>query len=351
MEILPYLLVLFLVILNIGVNTKTSNNIVFFVLFLFGAMRYNVGYDFPSYMHVIEYMPNYERFEIFERWLVNFAHNSFAQLFFIVNSFITVYFVKWGLERISPNMAVSALIFLCFPLLYTHSFSVIRFWSAVAIIFYASTWLFSGKWYVSLGLMFLAIGFHLSAIIGLLFIPLYYLKINRLLNICILLIGFICGKLVLNQILGGSMVENDFSDSLEHYAKAANTGNSMTKIPYFYLIIDLFALLAWKNNKGDEENRNVYQKISTYFNVGVSMIFLFSFDSTLSSRLCRPFLLYIIVLVPYYLMRYKKDFVSYRLLLGSAIIISSVLLIYIITIYNESIGKSEYLPYEVFFSM
>lgn len=346
MDILPYIILFLVVALNLFINTKGSNKIVFFILFIFSAIRYDVGYDYMSYYNTILFHPEYDRFELFESWFVRISNHYFIQLFYIINSFITVYCVKWGTERLSKNVSLSALIFLCFPLLYTHSFSVIRFWTAVSIVFLASSFLFNKKplWY--LALVILSIGFHKSAIVGLLFLPLFYLNISRIANIAILIVGFIGGQYVFGKIVGGVMPENDFSEALVMYAQRESS-NSMAKIPYLYLVIDIIGLLFWQKSKGAQ---NEYlNKIITFFNCGVAIIFLFSFDATLSSRLCRPFLLYIIILLPQILQKFKRNYGIYQISMVSTVCVCGTLLIYLVSIYNDSLGKSEYLPYRIFF--
>lgn len=170
LETIPYLLILSILIANLSINTKKSNNFCFLILFVFSAIRFNVGYDYMSYYNILKYHSDYDRFEFFEYILQQFSAKYYLPFFYIANSFITVYFVKWGVDKLSPNISVSAVAFLCMPLLYTHSFSIIRFWSAVAILFYASTFLKEKRWIVFSLLWLLSMGFHSSAIIGIIFI-------------------------------------------------------------------------------------------------------------------------------------------------------------------------------------
>lgn len=324
-------------------NTKKSNAICFFLLFLFSAFRYDVGFDYMAYLHLLKSHSACDRFEYFERALQQFSSEHYIPLFFIVNSFITVYFIKWGLEKISPNVSISAVAFLCLPLLFTHSFSIIRFWSAVSILFFASTFLKDGKWRIFIVLWLISIGFHSSAIIGILFLPLYYFRISKITNIIILILSFVGGEFVLSHILGTVMPENIFTDKLTHYANAASTGNSMTKLPYVYLALDILAMTFW--SKADTKEGVLRNKLITIFNIGVSFIFLFSFDTTLNSRLCRPFLVYIIVLIPIIFKCLSVR--SRRIALPAFTVFSCAMFMYTITIYNEGINKSEYLPYRI----
>lgn len=345
LDTIPYLIVLTVLLSNLAVNTKRSNSICFFILFIFSAIRYDVGYDYMSYLHVLEFNSSYERFEFFEQIIQKISAQYYIPLFFIINAFIVVYFVKWGVERLSPNVSLSVFLFLCIPLLYTHSFSVIRFWSATAILFYASTFLKEKRWIIFSLLLLFSIGFHSSAIIGILFLPLYYFRVSRIVNITVLAFSFIGGTFLLSHIRGTFIPQNIFTDGFLRYAEAANTGHSMTKLPYVYLALDVLALTFWSNPHTEEGLfRN---KMITIFNVSVSLIFIFSFDNTLSNRLCRPFLLYIVILIPIIIKSLNIN--SQQIAKTSFAVLASALFIYTITIHNDSIHKSEYLPYRIIF--
>ena len=136
LDTIPYLLLLGLLMINMKINSKASNNLCFFIIFIFSAIRYNVGFDFMMYLDILKNDPYYDRFEFFEYLLQRLAAETYIPLFFIINSFITVYFVKGAIENLSTNVSISLFAFFCIPLLYTHSFSIIRFWAGVSILFY-----------------------------------------------------------------------------------------------------------------------------------------------------------------------------------------------------------------------
>ena len=53
MDIVPYVLLLLMLGVNLCINTRRSNNFMFFVLFVFSAIRYDVGFDYPGYIETI----------------------------------------------------------------------------------------------------------------------------------------------------------------------------------------------------------------------------------------------------------------------------------------------------------
>lgn len=347
LDTIPYILLLCLLLFNLTINTRKSNNLCFFILFVFSAIRYDVGFDYMMYLDILRYEPDYDRFEFLEYVLQRFAAQTYIPIFFIVNSFITVYFAKWAIEKLSVNVSVSLLAFLCLPLLYTHSLSIIRFWSGVSVLFYATTFLYEKKWIHFAVLYIISYFIHGSMVVGILFIPLVLFKISRTVNIILLIFSFIGGEFVLNRILGSSLADYGIlGQRLNYYVKIATTENGMTKIPYLYLATDILFLILWPR-KNNNKSSAVLHKYITIFNIGVCILFLFSFDNTLNSRLCRPFLIYIILVVPLILKHLRGE--KRRISTFAFTLAASALFIYTITIYNDTLGKSEYLPYRIIF--
>ena len=72
MDIVPYVLLLLMLGVNLCINTRRSNNFMFFVLFVFSAIRYDVGFDYPGYIETIVSGSDWaiNRFELGQKWLV-----------------------------------------------------------------------------------------------------------------------------------------------------------------------------------------------------------------------------------------------------------------------------------------
>ncbi len=346
LDTIPYLLLLGLLMINMKINSKASNDLCFFVLFVFSAIRYDVGYDYMMYLNILKYNPDYDRFEFLEYLLQRFAAQTYIPIFFIVNSFITVYFAKWAIEKLSVNVSISLLAFFCLPLLYTHSLSIIRFWSGVSVLFYATTFIYEKKWIHFAFFYIISYFLHGSMVVGILFIPLVLFKISRIANIILLIFSFVGGEFVLNRLLGSSLADYGIlGERLNYYANIGDTESAMTKIPYLYLAIDILFLFLWTRNKN--KSSAVLHKYITIFNIGVCILFLFSFDNTLNSRLCRPFLIYIILVIPLILKYLRGE--TKRMSTLAFTLAASALFLYTITIYNDTLGKSEYLPYRIIF--
>lgn len=346
LDTIPYLLLLGLLMINMKINSKASNNLCFLVLFVFSAIRYDVGYDYMMYLDILRYEPDYDRFEFLEYLLQRFAAQTYIPIFFIVNSFITVYFAKWAIEKLSVNVSISLLAFFCLPLLYTHSLSIIRFWSGVSVLFYATTFIYEKKWIHFAVFYIISYFLHGSMVVGILFIPLVLFEISRIANIILLIFSFVGGEFVLNRLLGSSLADYGIlGERLNYYANIGDTESAMTKIPYLYLAIDILFLFLWTRNKN--KSSAVLHKYITIFNIGVCILFLLSFDNTLNSRLCRPFLIYITLVIPLILKHLRGE--TKRMSTLAFTLAASALFLYTITIYNDTLGKSEYLPYRIIF--
>ena len=183
-------------------------------------------------------------------------------------------------------------------------------------------------------------------VVGILFIPLVLFEISRIANIILLIFSFVGGEFVLNRLLGSSLADYGIlGERLNYYANIGDTESAMTKIPYLYLAIDILFLFLWTRNKN--KSSAVLHKYITIFNIGVCILFLFSFDNTLNSRLCRPFLIYIILVIPLILKYLRGE--TKRMSTLAFTLAASALFLYTITIYNDTLGKSEYLPYRIIF--
>lgn len=341
--LIPYVLLFVILVVCALKNTNSSSTFAYFLLFIFAALRFDVGYDYIAYYDIITLGVGYDRFEYIQYLLADVSYKlECVQIFFIINSLVTIFFIKSALKRLNVREPIVALFFLCCPLFFLNSLSVVRFWSAVSIVFYASTFLIDKKFVKFICLIFLAQGFHNSALIGFLFIPLYVVKINYLQNILILLLSVVFSK-VLSTLL--SQISGDYYILVEYqnYVQKDDNAAAMSKIPYLYMVmcivLNLFLYFKSKKIKRLDQNKdNSLQLYMKIFTIGISLMFAFAFNSTLSSRISRCFLVYFLCITP---IIYSKS----RLLV---ILILFILYIYLLTISSGIDSTYEYLPYKLF---
>lgn len=334
--LIPYILLFVVALLNLKKNTKSSNNWAFFILVVFSALRYEVGYDYYSYYEIIDLGAGIERFEPLEQILcIISVILQRPQLFFAVNSVATIYFLKGALRRLNVDQSKAYFLFLCLPLMFLNSLSVVRFWTSVSIVFYASTFLKEKKYIAYF--IFLCLGFlcHKAALLGFLFFPLSMLKLRRSSNVIILIFAVLISIIAPTLLSSINIEGSSLSDDYQHYVQKDDNAGGMSKIPYFYALLDCVILLCGYHRMSEEDKQN-----TTIFNVGVALIFAFSFNATLSARLSRYFLIYALAVFP------KMLYGKYRQV---TIFCSFVIYVYLLTIYSDSLNGYEYLPYQIFF--
>lgn len=175
----------------------------FFIVFFISALRYYVGDDYVRYYRAVEnlqleYLFNRKGIEgaEFINSILLFTANyiEFPELYFIINAFITQLLIFLTLEKYSVNKFASLLFYISFVGFYFNSFSIVRFFSALSILFYAVRYLENRKSLQYFICVFLAIGFHMSAVFGVVFYCLKNIKLGRKSYIFLLFLSPILGR-------------------------------------------------------------------------------------------------------------------------------------------------------------
>lgn len=299
--ILPYIIVtvLLFAIQNMKINSNKKAWYCFWILFLFAAIRYGIGYDYYGYMACCKHLVQdytIDRFEPLSRVLVEVSYRTHFQVFFIISSFLTIFPVFLACKKLSVNPAFSLLIFFLHPSLYLNSLSIVRNAIAISIVLYAIVLLVNKKLKWSICLIIVAMLFHKSAFIAFLIYPLYYIKINRKMHLMLYIVSFALSVWVANVITQHAR-ELVILQYAEHYIvdKAGEGGGTLT---YIVNGLCLYNFIIW-------EKISKMNKMNAFFlasyNIGCCIwnVFL-SLDSTLANRLSLFFLQSIILIVPYY---------------------------------------------------
>lgn len=137
-----------------------------FIIFLFSALRYDAGYDYFFYIEMIQGVRPSFMIEPISRFLMSIAKTfSHPQIFFILNSFIYVYFTALALKNFSSLSFISIFLWCFAPLSLLTSFGLVRQYTAMSCIFLALSFFYNKKYTFGFFLSILAILFHKSAII------------------------------------------------------------------------------------------------------------------------------------------------------------------------------------------
>ena len=344
--LIPYL-VLLLSSLVVFLKVRNDNARVFIISFmiLFSALRYNVGWDYPGYLRIIlgDCSDNeFYRFELIPRLLVVLSRSlEFAQFFFISTAFLTIYLVSFVVRRLSLNPSLSVFAYLCIPILFLSSMSTVRYHLALScslVFWYYLTQKKVGMIVLCGGIMIFC---HYSSLIVLLILPLWYFRFSRWTNIVFFILSMLVTSFThtyLLNLLGGEV------NILSYYLlSASNVGFS--KLPILLSGINIVNLIFYK--KIDAVDRMGVHYLM-FYNVGCCIMNVMSFQPTFSYRLSTYYLLFIILILPYYLIAFKQKIVKQIIVA----FLCSFFMLYHYTTINAYVSgdmeKNEFLPYQIF---
>lgn len=187
----------------------------FFVLWLTAGFRDQVGTDFISYRVYFDQIKllSYENRGIeagyyFLNKLVYFF-NTNNESIFLTTSFIILILIFMTINRYSNHIGVSVYLFITLYF-YFSSFNIVRQYIAVAIVFYALTYIVSNESKKYVACILIAMSFHVTAIVALLVYPFMKKNHSALLYLAISMITF-CSIPFLPHIMGR------ISDVLDKY--------------------------------------------------------------------------------------------------------------------------------------
>lgn len=349
-----YFLLVFLISLFHATNPQNEKRFVvlsFFLLFIFAAISYDVGWDYLPYYNSMTMDMTYERYELLEYYLSLLSIKlNFPQLFFIINHFVITMCISSSIYHSSKNVYISFIVFLCFPLFYLGGFSTIRFSAGVSIVLFGYVFFLKERKPLRFLLsLIIAYNCHASMLVALIIFPLYYLRFSKWSNVLLLIASFVFSKVFIGFIASGSQFLSEAIEyRLQWYMDSGGDIGGQSVIHYFFLALNIFNLIVYDKLRQEDEETT---KFITLFNLGCCMAILFGQNQVLMSRSSRMFYLYIIFIIPYY----EKVFVklSPKSINNIIVILSFFLFAYQLAIPNyngtDTNRVSTYWPYQVFF--
>ena len=116
---------------------KNKSSIFLYASFL-AIFRYEIGYDYQNYYYQIQ-TQNLKFSEPISVLIAKISYQlNFIELFFIVFSFFTLFFIYKSFVNKS-HTSISLAVYVLFPLFFLESLSTVRFHLASAIVLYAYT--------------------------------------------------------------------------------------------------------------------------------------------------------------------------------------------------------------------
>lgn len=150
---------------------KTNINIfqwfVFALLVFFVGFRFETGYDWVMYRNFFEYNTFHDGIEFGYVFFIKFLRYFFDdyQSLFFFTALVTYIFLFLGIKKYTKHTSIALILFLLIPGLFLNSLTIIRQELAIAIAFYAFSFLVDRKFLNYFILMILAFSIHYSVAI------------------------------------------------------------------------------------------------------------------------------------------------------------------------------------------
>ncbi|WP_017401298.1 EpsG family protein [Acinetobacter radioresistens] len=268
---LPYILILFLVILWIWVEKKSLNRDALWIplsfLILFASFRnYRVGTDTGNYVKNFISQLNYQYFnfndnveigyQLIEYSLLRFTHNYFWLLF--VTSFIVVFCYLYVFKKYSKDYISSVFIFITLGT-YTFFFNGLRQGIAMAIFALAIPYLVKRKFSKYFLICILASFFHSSA---LLMLPFYFL-VNLNIRILYKITLAFLSSLLLSKFLITYIATTN--QRYESYSQTSENSGGLITLAFYVVVFIIMYISSYLYKIKDRE----FLQILTFYSVGV----------------------------------------------------------------------------------
>lgn len=311
---------------EIGKCRKSSINftVAFLIIFLFAAFRFNIGFDWKTYLSLIypDYRPqNIGKFEPLSLLYMKIAGILNTPILMYSLFSLTIYgVIALAIYNNSIDLYESLIIYIA--LFYFDSLSTMRQAAAVAITFYAYKYIKSKQLVKYIIFCLIALLYHKSAIIA---IPLYFIYYSKPKNIFILIISI----LVTFKILLPKIIIKVFPILMYYYnPNVANHSGNFVRL--FNLLLLIYCFIFFK--KSDKESKCLLN-ICT-----IGTIIPFSLGGHTGGRIAQCFVIYYVLLLPLVNRRFK---ITYRILFLVPFYIYFFLLLWV--------GGAAYVPYKFYF--
>ena len=347
----PYLIISIVFLLSSTKYIKNGPKIIFVILMLFTCLRYNVGWDYFAYVDLIKgnivTIVN-SRFEPLSILVFLCAkYLNFYPLVFIFFGYLTLKLTQLTINKYSVDPVISWVVFYSLPLFYFASLSTIRQSIAAAFILFSYNYIINKKTILFLLMILIASLFHVSAIAGLLLLPLAKIPVSLKFNWILLGLSFLLSPILKNLLLNINL-GFPILTTLKYYINANITGSTI--LQYLYYAIGVTNLLFYKKlTEKSEENKQLIA-ITT---AGLFIYNLLSFEPVSAGRISAFFLIFWILIIPHYANFFKewqRPFVRFTVSLFLILISFAYLNIYISAYQNKVLEKISFLPYKVWFN-
>lgn len=326
-------------------NKKSSNKILialaFLILWLLCGLRYGIGTDYFSYKNIYETIvktkSNSVNMEIGFYLLCRFIgfFNADYKVFFLITSFLSIIFVYLRIILDSHSSDLSIIVYLS-SFSYFTTFNIVRQSIAMGIIFFGTRYLEKKQPIKYFIFLVIAILFHKTAIIGLAFYYIYYVRFNNVINLLIIITAPIALIALKDQFL--NLLKLTYPSYVSRFEITPEFSALRISFEMVLLIISIYYFKFLRNLSEGNALVNC-QAIILVFNI-------ISFLIPYAHRIIMYFTFLQTLLVPSILKSIK--FKSDKVIIGTFFVIYYLLYIY----YSIKINNSgEILPYRWIFGV
>lgn len=341
----------FLVLVSKGANKakmRKCGQIAFVIIYLFAILRYNIGNDYRAYWLMVTEPFREDDLELLSGGIIELVyHLKFPPLVYIFFATISLFSYRYVLVRYSSNQALSWYFYFTFPLLFFQDCSTLRQAGAMGLFFLAFAMMDNKKYINALILVILAVLFHNSAYACILILGLpLYKKWGLKINIVLLIGSFFAGKFVEGFIL--SYFEGwGVAERFLYYVNQKMDG--FNSFQYVLLVLNIINLLFYKPLCKINPRNALY---ITLVNIGICLYNIFQIESQTAIRLACFFLLFELIIVPYYVDLMKMiglPKIGAMIVLWSVMFALQLMIVVIyINAYNKGVLESAvYTPYQI----
>lgn len=333
----------------IRIKNKNKNRIIFFILFVFAALRYNIGWDYPQY-YILGTKFNYlKNINIGNDWISYYFYLRLEplnkilykivwffeepQLIIVLYAMITLIFVKKGIENIKSNYVVYIwLLYYTFPIFYLLELNYMRQGVSVSIVFYAVKYLPKNK-LKYIFLVIVASLFHKTALMMLVLTILSKINISRVIWVIIFLGSFISTNLIIWLFKSLTTFKYYYI-----YLKDGAISSGGEKIYYLVIILNILLIIFYRQLKNNLIKNVLLFGCFLYLSLGKL--------GHIGYRIGMYYLIFILYLIEPIINKIKEKKIALLILNICFLIFLTIILV--LDVKNPI--KQQYVPYKTIFT-
>lgn len=356
-DLYPYLLLLIslLLIFLSKMRENLKSKWCLAILLFFTVCRYNVGWDYESYVVTIRDWGgqwNVGRYSPLSNLIFYLGYKlQFYPIVFAIYGCIQLYLLKYVIDNLSINRALSWLYFLLIPVFFLQGLSTIRQAVANGFVFVSLLLLCQKNYKKALGMYIFAILFHVSAVLSIFMFPVVLMRIPNKWNWLLFVSSFFIGNLLVSNIVNLGVAGTAYSRFMYYIEEYESHKTSLLNYYYYSINVGLLYL----SGKLSRINP-LLGKLVTIGNLGIVLYNIFSFEPVTATRLASMYTIVWIVILPYVpfalagskKIQIKKGQLinNISLLLPISFVFCYFLMSYVTAFNNHRLMKISFIPYE-----